>query len=1094
MAKKNSNSRVNEETSEKKETVGNEVPENRMQTDQQIATTSDALDTKPEDGSFQKKTIKGKGSSLKQEKISDALTGSNATAGMGIIFAGRGVSGTAGGVLGSNSSTPVAKQSRSDSRPGKKLDRLATKINYTPSEQVILAVDESKPLADSADQDQGFNGTYRNETARSQKIMGAVPGDLMFQRSVDLIMKDKLYFLEGQAVFQAGDSRTSYFPSQNYDPENDTYVSYENAYGDYIHRALHIGFNKNGKVRYGYFEVEDITPDNIADEIVNQASAHRLIKSNTAELDRINMDAKAGDEKAEIWSPMPRAYIQPTQIAAQSASMEAETGGYTHLAYSKASTNMAYQMNRAVKDGLDEITPAIEQCVGWQDTDNNNKDINTAYSNSLDNCFTTAQYQAGSPALMIAAYDSVNKYHNKADLLLQPRGWRMHLQTADNNMNAFKVPSEYANVFAGQETFSTIDHEYDELMPICMTDKANLITATNMNVSSAFVQPDFTFTYSSTNIESDYQYNNIVLIPQYFMNNCRHTNLYIYEKHTDGDGLVFSSGVISLDPDSSTNTGTQVDIIIKTAALSAADLAVGGAYEGFTLLQNVTASSAYSISLNLPVTQNEGAGLNDNRISSVSYDFIDDDTIWFKNGGVYVCHYHDLRNNYSVQMKHPLVFGIYDYLNNKIGGKISSLLKGAELFVPFVFSTQYMTLAQLLICAATPNITNVRLNSMKDVIYYEDNIHEYPFSKLSSLKDVPFKSYINFNFSDYDHPLECKVMNPSVAIQWIMPEFFWKVDTHQYVMPWYFNENELLTTGAPDYDAACMSFPSIRSGIRLGVLDTLYGMSEKDVRLSLDRMCKDIFHLASITAVHAYKYGRMTDGQPVITTNADVTIANILSTCRELGLVVDAPLGVLTKDINDSGYYKAFTADGTSTSYRIKFWTNINSLETPSILSSGGTNINRAANYVQKWFEITANLDTANTAITGLVFGMNDEVSDATYSPFADLGTGAQAASQPTIISYQRSIWTRLQLLPFVLSPFDGTCSTTNPHDIYDIGYYFGLCGFRASDYRESVYNREKEVVNQGMLFVQDPWILASPIIKYAANDTGISETKGYKI
>lgn len=1086
---KNSNSRKDQEAKEGLDTVKNDVPENRMQSDQQIQNTDDALKTEVPGSSFQMKKDELKGAKLKQEKVSDLVSGNNSASGMGINFAGRSVSGTANGVLGSNNSTPVAGKSRSDTRTGKKLDRLATKLNYTPCETTLIAIDESKPLAESADKDQGFNGTYRNEFGRSQKIMGAVPADLMFQRSVDLILKDKLYFLEGQAVFQTGDNRDDYYPSQSYDEEAVDYHDYEMSYGDYLTQALHVDLYNNGKVRYLYYDVVDVTPSAQPAEIVNSASAHRLIKSNTAELDRINIDAKAGDEKAEIWTPMARAYKEPTKISFYNSSIEAEVGGYVHLAYSKATTNFAFQLNRAVKDGINEVAPAIENCVGWQDTTNNSISMASAYGNSLANVFTTDMYAGGCPSLMIAAYDTIGKYNNKADLLLQPRGWRMHLQTADNNMNAFKLPKEYANVFAGQECFSTIDHEYDPNMPICMTDKANLIIAHDLNVDGAFVKPNIDFTIAYTNVESTYTYNEITLIPKYFLTHCRYDNLYVYVKQSSdsADGLVFTSGVITVDPDNSNQNVTyNVRISTKVEDTTTAT----SEFYGYDLLQTiVVASATYGLSIRIPKVQDTST-----KVTASSYDLLQHQApLYYKNGGPLAVHYSDLRNNYTVIEKHPLTFGFVEYLENSIGAKMKSLLKDHELYVPFIFSTQHMTLAQLFICAATPWITRVRMNSMKDVIYYEDNVKEYPYSKLDSIRNVPFKNYVNFGFTGYDEPLEVKVMQPTVSVQWILPEFFWKVDTYTYVCPWYCNENEVTATGA-DYDASAMSYPSIRSGVRLATLDTLYGMSEKDTRLSLDRIGKDMYDLALITGRNVYKYGRMTDGQPVLTLSNVITLLDVLSFTRELGLCFDAPLGVLTKDINDSGNYKALGAEGIYTSFRIKVWVNNNTIKEPTILNANGVNVNRAANFTQKWFELSANADNDNTAIAGLVFGLNDELDDGEYSPFADLNTGAQSAGMPTIKSFQRSMWTRLQLLPFVISPFDAMQSTTDNHDIYDIAYMFGLCGFRASDYRESVYNREKEVVNQGMLFVEDPWVIDSPILTHASKETGIVEGNGYKI
>jgi hypothetical protein len=343
-------------------------------------------------------------------------------------------------------------------------------------------------------------------------------------------------------------------------------------------------------------------------------------------------------------------------------------------------------------------------------------------------------------------------------------------------------------------------------------------------------------------------------------------------------------------------------------------------------------------------------------------------------------------------------------------------------------------------------------------------------------------------------------MNPVQAINWIMPEFFWKVATEKYVLPWYFCENDLDANGDVNLDASTMCMPSIRSGIRLGSLDTLYGMTEKDVRLSLDRMTKTFLNDSDINSFNAYKYGRMTDGQILANLKASklFSVGKILSAPRELGLVMDAPLGVLTVDPADvsAGHeldtaLKAMNVDGTSSSYRIKIWVNPDTIEHPTILAASGVNINRAANYSQKWYEITANGATTNLDLTGLIFGLGDDA--ATYSPFAELGSGASAGNGVNVVSYQRSMFTRLQLLPFIISPFDSV-SASGVHDIYDFAYFFGLCGFRASDYRESVYNREKEVVNQGMLFVNDPWVLSSPIVKGASVSTGLKETKGYEL
>jgi hypothetical protein len=1079
---KKSVSRVDHEAGEGLHTIKNEVPENKLQTTQQVADTDAALETKPAQSSFTAKKSKVKGATLKQQAIADMITGSAGSAGMGISAAGRGVSGTSGGILGANNSTPVAGKSRSDSRVGKKLDRLATKLNYTPTEQVVVEFDESKPLADASGEDQGYNGTYRNETARSQKIMGAVPGDLMFQRSVDLITKDKLYFVEGQQVFQVSGDRTGLNPSKSYYGMSEHDVAYTS--GNFLHRALHFGLDAKGKVSYFYADVDDLTPSSVVDsEIANVSSAHRLIKSNVAEIDRQVMDSKAGDEKADIWSPLGRAVHQPTATAYLMSSIEADTGAYVYLAYSKATTNMSYQLNRGPKDGLDEVSPAIEECVGWRSTATDSDTLASSYSNSLSNVFDSDYYDLGDPALMIEAYDSTGKYKNKADLLLQPRGFRMHLQTADNNMNPFKVPSEFASVFTGQEVFSTIDHEYDPILPICMTDKANLITVHNLNELCGFVRVhEFKFTYSSSNIEATYVADQRVVIPGNAIGGLGYDNLYILYKKNKGDGLVYSNGVISMDPDSANLSDAVIEVIVSTTS----------SVTGYTLLATISKSLGKDVVIKLPTVQNADSTV----ITSVVIEE-SERKIHVDGAGPFSYYYSDLRNSYVVDVQHPLIDGIIEYINNSVGAKFRALLGSKhELLVPMVFSTQHMTLAQLLICAATPWIARVRMNAMKDIIYYEDNCGAYPFSKLESLKNVPFHNYVNFSFSGYDEPLGTKIMNPVVAIQWIMPEFFWKVASSKFVLPWYFNENEFasVSDGLIHQDASAISFPSIRSGIRLGALDTLYGMSEKDVRLSLDRLTKYLLVPKSdhISQIKAYKYGRNTDGQPYVefSDSDTITMFDVLSCPRELGLCMDAPAGLF--GFTD-GSPNALTAEHAS-SFNIKIWVNKQTSVDPSILSAGGVNISRAANFVQKWISLAAATQTTDTVLAGLVFGMNDEGA-AEFKPYAAFGTGAQYTSGPAIISLQRSLWTRIQLLPFVISPFDGhATSGASVRDIYDFAYMFGLCGFRASDYRESVYNREKEAVNQGLLFVDDPWVIDSPIVKNGASSAGISDAKGYEI
>lgn len=172
----------------------------------------------------------------------------------------------------------------------------------------------------------------------------------------------------------------------------------------------------------------------------------------------------------------------------------------------------------------------------------------------------------------------------------------MHLQTADNNINPLKVPTLFANVFAGQETFSTIDHEYDPIQPICMTDRAALVTVHNFNELAGFAKlGTYKLTYTSTNIEATYKYRTETIIPRNMWRELGYTSdLNVFTKKSAGDGLVYNSstGVISLDPDSAGNEKV-IDVVVTTEST----------LTGYTKLATVAYNFDHDIVIHIPVVQ-----------------------------------------------------------------------------------------------------------------------------------------------------------------------------------------------------------------------------------------------------------------------------------------------------------------------------------------------------------------------------------------------------------------------------------------------------------------------------------------------------------
>jgi hypothetical protein len=241
----------------------------------------------------------------------------------------------------------------------------------------------------------------------------------------------------------------------------------------------------------------------------------------------------------------------------------------------------------------------------------------------------------------------------------------MHLQTADNNMNPLKVPTEFATVYAGQEAFSTIDHEYDPILPICMTDRANLITVHNFNEIAGFMERrHYKLTYSSTNIKATYAHKDHVIIPVGIVKALGYDNLYIHYKKSAGKGLVYdsSTGVIAHDPDATNVTNGVIDIVVsKEASLT-----------DYTLLATVAANFAHDVIYSQPKVQ-DGTGGTVTK-SELEEEVLD--VIYFKDAGPYSYAYSDLRNNYIIDVKHPLINGIIEYINNAVGAKFRSLLGG----------------------------------------------------------------------------------------------------------------------------------------------------------------------------------------------------------------------------------------------------------------------------------------------------------------------------------------------------------------------------------------------------------------------------------
>lgn len=244
-----------------------------------------------------------------------------------------------------------------------------------------------------------------------------------------------------------------------------------------------------------------------------------------------------------------------------------------------------------------------------------------------------------------------------------------------------------------------------------------------------------------------------------------------------------------------------------------------------------------------------------------------------------------------------------------------------------------------------------------------------------------------------------------------------------------------------------------------------------------------------------------------------MTAAHVMRLPRELGFFFTAPYGTLTPNYDHARNYDGSVLG--TTSFRCYYWYGENPVGTDCngtehILEPMTINIGRAQNFRQDWYCVLASgtipaVDHGFFLSAAHAFSRTGalQAGRTSFKPFASLADEgiANTANMNAFRSLQKYLWTRIQKLPFVISPFDGLAidnsSTPNNvvlNDPFDLLYVFGLGGFRASDYRECVYNREKEAVNQGILFVSDPWVEKSPVFKEGAITSGIKVSKGFEL
>lgn len=914
---------------------------------------------------------------------------------------------------------------KSGDRPGRQIDSALQHIDEAPAETYSVPIDTIPMLKDGAS-NVGYNGNYRNEHAISQKGAGGAPQDSDFFRTLDECDYDQVYFAEGQFNMPIG---AEYNTNRTLHASNWVDRAYAADFttnlGNYVPRSLRVTFNADGLVTNMQMEADDITP-NAQPEVVIRAAGDAFIRErNIAEIDRLAMVDKAGDETAPNWSPLGKVIPHSSDTNRILKELEYNIGDIVALSTAKLSHALSYQNNKAAKDGMKKTGPMFEmtralvehQLVKFASHDDNG---------TGDMFQNVGVMRAGSSELFIAIKDSTQKYNTKGKMLSLPLSFKSALSTAKQNLGSLRCHETFINELHRCEVFGKVDEDGSGISPYFLSDGAKValtlplhtilgITPNNLGVTG--VNTLFTMHYE----DQRNRYNSPVY--NYFAAGL----LDWFNRHGARIVRLIGSGA---------DNALVIPITSNTSSISLWDLIVCDA------VRDIAIHRRYAMDLVVQYTANNGYPYSGSR--QLSYD----DILSFPNIG-------------------------FSGIENPLTTRNVPLSVGVKLLLPEVFTP-------------VMGADSDRGDSVED----QDLI---------------------------------------VA---------------KTVLPWYFNQNQFDAVAQGNgslwgynFDGMnSMTFFDFRGGVSFGNADRIKAMDPEQLKLCMDRLVtipginKQNTNNEKFTAT-VYKYAYHEDGIPMVNYNAYYygkqtdnifTIGDLLRTPRELGLSFIAPAGFVTPvETADGANYRNINSSylGTSgPSFRIKMWRSAPNVS--SVLFDENNNFDNtfAANLVANYVTIectpysinnhdgfgvnlAVNRNGDSTYLSHIMPYVQVDANNGKYNPQTGLYENAEVALRTTtegsdeqhyyedtgMTSAIRTLWLKLQCLPFVVSPFDvntydlstvphsGTSpdkyTLLNPTDTFDFLHLFNMCGFRCGEYSGVAFDRHKARIELGLGYVQDPYI-----------------------
>lgn len=871
--------------------------------------------------------------------------------------------GNEGAILGNLSGTGKFSESkRSGSRQGQKLDEPVRKIDQLASEQIVQEVTIPTPLEQNPDEGMGYMGQPLNQNTRNQKSSGIGPMDMMYQRSIDEIDRDMVVYTYGQRTQREGQDE-SLLPKMTHDSVYGRvrFLPGE-ATNDYIGVQMDVAI-PNGVVKGIFYHDEVVTSRTREVDEQNAANSTLRRELNRTELDAQAMLNEAGNATKENFSPLGGAVDTPDSTNALLRALEEIQGSHYYMADRFMGKALSYQLNRAAKDGQRPVATRNEMLMGYsayspEGTVYNGDQVPDPSNNANTlNPFSADAYRHGAPGLLIAVGDTVTKYRTRGDLLNQPRGFKLAYSAIHGRAGALKMRPILGKVVSAQDTFSTIDSEYDPLKPIYVTDGFALAQPICHRTLGTY--------YTAKRVTTKFDASNEAGVGSYL------ERLHVAEKA--GKGLVgkaeftFNTNAIPQGSSSYTvpyivkpvypDSGKDVWFTTEDAAAQAISKAVeqaGGseAFEHIVFIAGCgTTAKAFMVSVNVPVIATLTKASMSLQLSSTldagTYTIINDTAVSLDGVSEvevypqdYVYHYSNRGTNYTSMAHSSLHAGLIEWFKKHDGdiyaaSGTTQSDRVQSIAIPMGYTTRHISTFSGFLAFALTDVLRDRATAMYDVLRYENANGHYPYSDFVSLADVDVNASLNYQFVDTNTMLKAGRMIEDVAFTWKHPELFWMV---KGTYPSSSTTDGKATVLLPDYISSetfgheagtgmlarrhnatfSVNVPCFREGKQLQSAQDLHTNGLTNNRLIGDRMvCPDQLDYATVPDGARrdggiYKYSQLNSGVPTIYVDysGGSAASALMGVPRELGLFQVAPCGFVTPAYNVTS-----KASGASASY-----------------------------------------------------------------------------------------------------------------------------------------------------------------------------------